>query len=526
MSVGLASLYEDIRQKRLGSRKSGRDDQSHTTSDGTVFLDTDSNKAPVIHQRYRYIKDIARGTYSQVVLAEDVYSPVKRCVAIKITNAHYRYIGVQETCRLRSLNRKDPRGQAHVIRLLSTFTLFNSHFCLVLELFQASLLSLNSLQFPVAMSSDQIKPVVLQLLSSLGFLYRQHIIHADLKPENVLVGNGTESVFAGPTRVGLGGEAGLLLKVADFGNAMELSDASAYYDDFEVQSLYYRAPEVLLGLPFGAAIDMWSLGCIVVELLLGRPLFKADGRSQLLGQMLALLGPISRDVYRHGKYYNMYFSQDHKPMHPDVIRALNNSSVSAIGQPTSSRIGLSWLLHSQDPILLDFLSGLLNFDPKKRLTPQQALSHPFCNFSSVVVQPSPRPISYVPPVMFQQHPLPILAGGIPCHATPQVFVSPIVTVAQSYMVGRPASHWGMDSRWNLDESVEGHKRKRGAWGVDSCVSDYLSPAVLSYPVNSPSAQQGGKSRRRSQQGGISETLPHTCLSKWSEVRVPQLRVSQ
>mmetsp|Transcript_10761 Transcript_10761/g.18832 ORF Transcript_10761/g.18832 Transcript_10761/m.18832 type:complete len:526 (-) Transcript_10761:600-2177(-) len=182
------------------------------------------------------------------------------------------------------------------------------------------------------------------------------------------------------------------LRIADFGNAMDVKDANAYYDDFEVQSLYYRAPEVLLGLPFGCEIDMWSVGCILVELLQGRPLFKVDGRSQLLCQMTSILGPIPKEVFKRSKYYSLYFSSDDRPVHPDLFKSPGATPYSRGVPPSMNpKTGLGWLLQSEDKILLNFLSGLLQYDPKKRLTPQQALRHPFCvpSFSSALPATTP-----------------------------------------------------------------------------------------------------------------------------------------
>ncbi|CAH3168078.1 unnamed protein product, partial [Pocillopora meandrina] len=89
------------------------------------------------------------------------------------------------------------------------------------------------------------------LLQALGFLRRQNVIHADLKPENILFEEGDETK----------------IKVVDFGNAIHWvhREVSLYYDEFELQTLLYRAPEVMFGVPFGPEIDIWSLGCIVAE---------------------------------------------------------------------------------------------------------------------------------------------------------------------------------------------------------------------------------------------------------------------
>lgn len=93
----------------------------------------------------------------------------------------------------------------------------------------------------------------------------------------------------------------------DFGNAMTPDDTSAYFDDFQVQSLYYRAPEVLLGSwNFGYPIDMWSLGCVIVELFIGKPLFRVRTTSDLFLGMQQVLGPIPAGVFINSKFYSKY----------------------------------------------------------------------------------------------------------------------------------------------------------------------------------------------------------------------------
>lgn len=97
------------------------------------------------------------------------------------------------------------------------------------------------------------------------------------------------------------------VKLVDFGNAMSPEDTSAYFDEFQVQSLYYRAPEVLLGSwSFGYPIDMWSMGCLLVELYTGTPLFRVKTPEELFESMLQILGPLPAGVFSNSKFYSKY----------------------------------------------------------------------------------------------------------------------------------------------------------------------------------------------------------------------------
>ena len=101
-----------------------------------------------------------------------------------------------------------------------------------------------------------IRPILQQVLTALLKLKQLGLIHADLKPENIMLCDPVRHPFR--------------VKVIDFGSASHVSKAvcSTY-----LQSRYYRAPEIILGLPFCEAIDMWSLGCVIAELFLGWPLY-------------------------------------------------------------------------------------------------------------------------------------------------------------------------------------------------------------------------------------------------------------
>ena len=103
---------------------------------------------------------------------------------------------------------------------------------------------------------DDIKCYMKQILQGMAFVHSKHISHRDLKPENILLRH--------PKRSGV--------KVIDFGSSCRSNNPTYSY----IQSRFYRSPEVLLGLPYSVAIDMWSLGCILVEMHTGEPLFSGS----------------------------------------------------------------------------------------------------------------------------------------------------------------------------------------------------------------------------------------------------------
>jgi serine/threonine protein kinase len=132
---------------------------------------------------------------------------------------------------------------------------------------------------------------------------------------------------------------------------------------------------------------MWSLGCIVIEICSGSPVFQACGAPQeLLSQMIQLFGPLPLDPFSKGKFYATYFSSREKKLSASSLSAAVtfSSSPSSSSSPTTGMTildskywQLSRLTGSNNPQLLDLLSKMMEYDPNKRITPKEAICHPF-----------------------------------------------------------------------------------------------------------------------------------------------------
>jgi len=98
------------------------------------------------------------------------------------------------------------------------------------------------------------------------------VVHTDLKPDNLLISLDRTCV-----------------KLSDFGSAMDTNQTAQVYTDY-LQPRFYRAPEVILGLTYGTEIDMWSLGCVLVEMHMGQPLFPGKCSHDQMGKIIEILG--------------------------------------------------------------------------------------------------------------------------------------------------------------------------------------------------------------------------------------------
>ena len=148
---------------------------------------------------------------------------------------------------------------------------------------------------------------------------------------------------------------------------MALEEAPAYHDAFEVQTLGYRAPEVIYGVPFGSAIDIWSLGVTLAELYSGCSFLHAASRGGLAVELAQLFGQPPPALFPGAKY-----ASELLPLvaHTEAALPLNQRRQRlsiAIGAPTTAEAQL----------FVDLVARLLAYDPGERLSASEALCHPF-----------------------------------------------------------------------------------------------------------------------------------------------------
>ncbi|XP_060081601.1 uncharacterized protein LOC132560913 [Ylistrum balloti] len=299
----------------------------------------------VMASRYRVRQVISRqGQSAILLLAEDLFCH-KKHVVIKVLHASRYQLGAQETHCLWRLALADPWGNSNTVHYLNTFT-FDDHYCIVFKPLVPLSLTEICQDIPSLKVIHSIRKIAVRLLSTLGFLWQQNVIHADLKPENILLRdrNDLSSVT-----------------VIDFGNAIQHvhKEIALYYDDFELQTPLYRAPEVMFGMPFGKEIDMWSLGCILAELYLSKPLFMGNSKIDIMQQITSLLGPFPGRTFQRGKFYSSF-----------------RQFTDTVEQPDATELLLTHL-GCRDYLLADFLAGLLRYNPDERMTPFEAAKHSF-----------------------------------------------------------------------------------------------------------------------------------------------------
>jgi dual specificity protein kinase YAK1 len=250
---------------------------------------------------------------------------------------------------------------------------YKDHLCIVLELLGSDLLSLlEQLElkgFPIHL----VQCVARDLFQSLVLFRHAEIVHCDLKPENIVV-------VDGPTAH---------VKVIDFGSSRPIGELWLSY----IQSRYYRAPEVVLRIPYGYAIDIWSVGCILCELFLGIPLFGGQTEFQLLEYHVRFLGQLPRQMVQASPRRKELFLPNGRlkteaqwmdeqgvvlePMFDyhtkDTIEEIILGYEWKLGDTERERA----LQQERRTLFVDLIRRLLVFAPEERISPEDALNHPF-----------------------------------------------------------------------------------------------------------------------------------------------------
>lgn len=297
-------------------------------------------KSDHIEYRYEILDSIGKGTFGQVCKCFDHL--LKELVAIKIVKNKPKLNrqAMIEIKILKTLNKSDPSNTENIVRFKNSFT-FRSHICMVFELLGINLYEYSKISMFKQFNFPMLQNLARQMLRAIRFMHMNDIVHCDLKPENVIMTNGS----------------GNCIKIIDFGSSCYVNERLYSY----IQSRYYRAPEVVMGIPYGPPIDMWSFGCILVELYVGYPLFPADDESQLLGKMIEVLGMPPQSLVFQCKRKKINFDDEKNGYREKCRNGMSRTLVEIIG------------LH--DLAFVDFIKEIVVWDPKQRITAEIALNH-------------------------------------------------------------------------------------------------------------------------------------------------------
>ncbi|XP_024982682.1 serine/threonine-protein kinase AFC1 isoform X4 [Cynara cardunculus var. scolymus] len=207
------------------------------------------------------------------------------------------------------------------------------------------------------------------------------LIHTDLKPENILLVSSEYIKVPDYKFLSRSGKDGSYFKNLPKTSAIKLIDfGSTTFEhqdhSYVVSTRHYRAPEVILGLGWNYPCDLWSVGCILIELCSGEALFQTHENLEHLAMMERVLGPLPQHmIMRADRRSEKYFRRGARLDWPEG--ATSRESMRAVWKlPRLQNLVMQHVDHSAGA-LIDLLQGLLRFDPSERLKAREALRHPF-----------------------------------------------------------------------------------------------------------------------------------------------------
>uniref|UniRef100_A0A4W6EQA8 Protein kinase domain-containing protein n=1 Tax=Lates calcarifer TaxID=8187 RepID=A0A4W6EQA8_LATCA len=282
---------------------------------------------------YLIEKFLGQGSFGKV--ARCVKLSTKERMAVKIVK-NDSWFSEKEELMLKKLRNLD-QDKNNLVKFLDRFK-YGGLVCLAFELLDINLYDFMKQRHFMPLHLCQIRIITQQMHVALNALKSISLVHADIKPDNIMFINHQSQPFK--------------LKLIDFGLA---APVSALCPGTEMQALGYRAPEVILGLPLNEAVDMWALGCVLAFVYLGQHLYPTECEYEVIKA---------------------------------IVQMLNTQAeyTTATGFSINLRGGLFDTFTSLDDMML-------HVDPDRRITPSEALEHRFIKMTHLTSKDNPSPNS-------------------------------------------------------------------------------------------------------------------------------------
>jgi serine/threonine protein kinase len=320
----------------------------------------------VLQGRYEVVELVGEGTYAKVVRCMDTDSGEEVALKIFRNKDAYRDAAYSEIQILGVISGAAPCCAP----MLSWFETLG-HVVVAMELYPASLYSFMLTKRFQPLAGPTAAAVALQMLYGLQYLHGRDLVHTDLKPENVVLRD-TTCVHAEGGGLQLTDPRVLMI---DFGSSWALRQNGVYQLGTKlITTRHYRAPEVVLGLGWGTPSDMWSMGCVLHELLTGECLFMTHSNVEHLAMMEKYIGvpvppvmslradaELSKLFDRRGELRWRQLAEETVPHGEQMVQRL---------RPMVRRF-------ANDDRLVSLLAGLFSFSPASRLTVAEAIAHPY-----------------------------------------------------------------------------------------------------------------------------------------------------
>ncbi|CAL9069232.1 cell division control protein 2 homolog [Musa acuminata AAA Group] len=284
--------------------------------------------------QYEKVEKIGEGTYGVVYKARDRLT--NETIALKKIRLENEDEGVPSTA-IREISLLKEMQHNNIVRLQDVVH-SEKRIYLVFEYLDLDLKKHMDSCPELAKDPRLVKTYLHQILRGIAYCHSHRILHRDLKPQNLLIDRRTNA-----------------LKLADFGLARAFGIPVRTFTH-EVVTLWYRAPEILLGSRhYSTPVDVWSIGCIFAEMVNRRPLFPGDSEIDELFKIFRVLGTPNEDTWPGVTSLPDFKSAFPKWLSKDLVTVVPNLAAAGV----------------------DLLSKMLCLDPSKRITARQALEHEY-----------------------------------------------------------------------------------------------------------------------------------------------------
>uniref|UniRef100_A0A3B5QXM4 Protein kinase domain-containing protein n=1 Tax=Xiphophorus maculatus TaxID=8083 RepID=A0A3B5QXM4_XIPMA len=301
--------------------------------------------------------------HTEGFLGEGSYGTVVKCtkldneelVAVKVLRKDCFKEGKKEAKILRKILQLDPEKN-NLLKFIESFK-YKGYLCLAFEILDVSVFDFIKSRGFVPLSLSEIRVIAQQLLVALNALKSAGLVHADIKPDNIMFVNHRSQ----PLKV----------KLIDFGLAVKVSKL---WFVGTVQAIGYRAPEVILGLKMDESVDMWSLGCSLAYMYLGYNLYPTHCVYEVIRAIVHIHGQPPDDVLKDGMDVQHFFTKLTDSSHCKFRLNTPAEYTNATGYGTQFK--------SDSLGFISLLKQMLLVDPEVRITPGDALSHRFITMNN------------------------------------------------------------------------------------------------------------------------------------------------
>ncbi|KAF7077635.1 hypothetical protein CFC21_082167, partial [Triticum aestivum] len=282
---------------------------------------------------YEKVEKIGEGTYGVVYKAKDRYT--NETIALKKIRLEQEDEGVPSTA-IREISLLKEMQHRNIVRLQDVV---HNEKCIYLVFEYLDLDLKKHMDSSADFKNHHIvKSFLYQILHGIAYCHSHRVLHRDLKPQNLLIDRRTNS-----------------LKLADFGLARAFGIPVRTFTH-EVVTLWYRAPEILLGArQYSTPVDVWSVGCIFAEMVNQKPLFPGDSEIDELFKIFRIMGTPNEETW------------------PGVSSLPDYKSAF----PKWPSVDLATVVPTLEPLGLDLLSKMLCLDPTRRINARTALEHEY-----------------------------------------------------------------------------------------------------------------------------------------------------